>query len=152
MLVCREVVEVPEGSDDARKWPLWTPPADASASAPGAPAEPTESTSISTSVPPVASTSASAASKPAKRPGPRKPKTALAPLPGATKAKKLTTLDKSALDWRAHAAGAPEEVKDELDAHRRAGGYLEKVEFLQRVEQRKEDALEASKAGKRRRG
>jgi hypothetical protein len=67
--------------------------------------------------------------------------------------KKLTTLDKSAMDWRAHVDSAQPSsgLKDELDANRRGGGYLEKVEFLQRVEQRKEDTLEASRATKRRR-
>jgi hypothetical protein len=42
-------------------------------------------------------------------------------------------------------------MKDELEANRRGGGYLEKVEFLNRVDARKEDALEASKSTKRRR-
>ncbi|THH00045.1 hypothetical protein EW026_g2422 [Hermanssonia centrifuga] len=93
--------------------------------------------------------------KPTKRPGPRKPKTQLGPLPGAQKVKKLTTLDKSTMDWRSHVEGAEasgsSKLKDELEANRRGGGYLEKVEFLKRVEERKEEALEASKSGKRRR-
>ena len=56
------------------------------------------------------------------------------------------------MDWRAHVEGAEPDsgLKDEHDANRKGGGYLEKVEFLQRVEQRKEDALEASRATKRR--
>ena len=41
-------------------------------------------------------------------------------------------------------------MKDELEANRRGGGYLEKQEFLQRVETRKDEVLEAAK-GKRRR-
>lgn len=101
------------------------------------------------------STSTNSTTKPipAKRPGPRKPKTVLAPLPGAQKAKKLTVLDKSSMDWKAHVDSAPESsaLKDELAANRRGGGYLEKVEFLKRVEERKEEVLEASKAGKRKR-
>ena len=100
----------------------------------------------------MASASSAATSKPTvKRPGPRKAKTTLAPLPGAQKAKKLTTLDKSAMDWRAHVR--KEELlglKDELEANRRGGGYLEKVEFLQRVEERKADALDATKNKRRR--
>ena len=70
----------------------------------------------------------------------------------------LTTLDKSALDWRSHVRShtgdsdqaAP--LRDELAAHRRGGGYLEKVVFMQRVEQRREGLLEAGKGGRRRRG
>ncbi|GJE93763.1 BCNT domain-containing protein [Phanerochaete sordida] len=148
-----EVKEVPADSAEAKQWPRWQPsgagphqdppPALASdpADAVGAPSSSADA-GPSTAPPP----------KPAKRPGPRKPKTLLAPLPGAQKARRLTTLDKSAMDWRSHVEGAPPEagLRDELDAHRRGGGYLEKVEFLQRVEQRKEEALEASRSTKRR--
>lgn len=58
------------------------------------------------------------------------------------------------MDWRAHVDDTQQAsgLKDELDANRRGGGYLEKVEFLQRVEQRKDEAFEASKSTKRRRG
>jgi hypothetical protein len=67
------------------------------------------------------------------------------------KAKKLSTLDKSAMDWRAHVqAQEGSGIKDELEANRRSGGYLEKVDFLKRVEERKEDVIEASKSTKRR--
>ncbi|KAF7348540.1 Craniofacial development protein 1 [Mycena venus] len=129
-----EVVEVPEGSADAKKWPLWHPPEEAEAS-----------TSTLVHAP-----SASGSRPPAKRPGPRKPKTSLANIP-TQKARKLSTLDKSAMDWRAHINAEPSDTKDELEANRRGGGYLEKVEFLNRVDARKEDALEASKNTKRRR-
>ena len=97
--------------------------------------------------------SSTTAPKPhAKRPGPRRPKTTLEPLPSAQKTKKLTTLDKSAMDWRSHVQQEGQSgLKDELEANRRGGGYLEKVEFLQRVEERKADALDAS-TSKRRRG
>ena len=55
------------------------------------------------------------------------------------------------MDWRAHVeGGSSADMKDELEANRRGGGYLEKVEFLQRVEVRKEEVRDASK-GKRRR-
>lgn len=87
---------------------------------------------------------------PTKRPGPRKPKTTLAPVPGPSKAKKLTTLDKSAMDWKKHLQEAGSSVTDELEANRRAGGYLEKVEFLKRVEERKEENLDSLKSNKRR--
>jgi Bucentaur or craniofacial development len=93
-----------------------------------------------------------------KRPGRRKPKTQLAEVPAASdshkgKGKKLTTLEKSALDWNAHvhSSGAVE-LASELEANRRGGGYLEKVEFLQRVGDRKNEALEANSDHKRRRG
>lgn len=153
-----EVVEVPEDSEDAKRWPRWQPPhAEGAQAAPAgtAPANDAASAgeaSSSAAAPEPHAAAAPAPPKPAKRPGPRKSKTLLAPLPGAQKAKKLTTLDKSALDWRAHVEGAPPDtgLRDELDAHRRGGGYLEKVEFLKRVEQRKEEALEASRATKRR--
>ncbi|KAJ7322924.1 bucentaur or craniofacial development-domain-containing protein [Mycena albidolilacea] len=134
-----EVVEVPEGSADAKKWPLWRPPEEAAASSSSVQATPLLSAPTTSDTRP-----------PAKRPGPRKPKTSLASIP-TQKAKKLSTLDKSAMDWRAHVNAEPADTKDELEANRRGGGYLEKVEFLSRVDARKEDALEASKGTKRRR-
>ncbi|KAJ7598564.1 bucentaur or craniofacial development-domain-containing protein [Mycena floridula] len=133
-----EVTEVPEDSADAKKWPLWTESA-------------TES-------PPVASEStvqgpepskASSSTLPAKRPGPRKSKVSLSDIP-TTKPKKLSTLDKSAMDWRSHLAET--DMKDELEANRRGGGYLEKVEFLNRVDDRKSSVFDANKSSKRRRG
>ncbi|KAK7683473.1 hypothetical protein QCA50_013307 [Cerrena zonata] len=153
-----EVKEVAENSDEAKKWPLWTPEdtmqETAGPSSSGGETNKTATSSeqvISPAIPPQTDPSTSKP-KPAKRPGPRKPKVQLAPLPGSQKAKKLTTLDKSAMDWRAHVQGEGEsDLKDELESNRRGGGYLEKQEFLQRVEQRKEEALEASKSVKRRR-
>ena len=71
-------------------------------------------------------------------------------IPKASQAKKITTLDKSAMDWRAHVSSQSSDVKDELDDNRRGGGYLEKVDFLKRVQDRREDAFEASKLSKRR--
>lgn len=53
------------------------------------------------------------------------------------------------MDWQSHVADGPDQ--DELEANRRGGGYLEKVEFLQRVGDRKDEMLEASKGNKRRR-
>ncbi|KAI9059596.1 hypothetical protein FKP32DRAFT_1760894 [Trametes sanguinea] len=153
-----EVKEVPADSQEAKQWPLWTPPSDT----PATPGQPSASAlqsedqfsagpSSSTALPDVGSSGAS--KPPVKRPGPRKPKKTLAPIPKKEPVKKLTTLDKSAMDWRAHVEGeaAASGVKDELEANRRGGGYLEKVEFLQRVEARKEEVLDASKS-KRRRG
>ena len=54
------------------------------------------------------------------------------------------------MDWRAH-VDSHQVSKDELETNRRGGGYLEKMEFLKRVAERKEDALEANKSNKRRR-
>jgi hypothetical protein len=158
-------VEVPEDSSEAKKCPLWkkgpnatgvdTPSPEASGSTEKQSVEPalcrdtlspTEHHHHSPSV----------SSKPVggKRPGPRKPKTTLGPLPGpSTKPKKLTTLDKSAMDWRAHIQAEQESgssLKDELEANRRAGGYLEKMEFLKRVEVREEENLDVMKSSKRR--
>lgn len=101
---------------------------------------------------PVASETPSKPKQPlGKRPGPRKPKTLLPGLPTSQKPKKLTTLDKSAMDWSAHInAESDSGMKDQLEANRRGGGYLEKVEFLRRVDGRKDDILEASKPNKRR--
>ncbi|KAI1789199.1 bucentaur or craniofacial development-domain-containing protein [Ganoderma leucocontextum] len=150
----REVVDVPADSDEAKKWPRWTPEAAAdSGDAPGSSKRASETEPSGTAP---SGSSATPASTPAKtsgrRPGPRKSKSKLSDVPTKKEpVKKLTTLDKSAMDWRSHVQGeAFAEMKDELDANRRGGGYLEKVEFLQRVEARKEDVLEASK-GKRRR-
>lgn len=159
-----EIVDVPEDSADAKKWPLWKPPEGQNEAAvpresgSGTPAPSTEepppaaaeSASSSPSVP-----SAQAQPLTTKRPGRRKPKLQLAELPsaGSRKGTKLTTLEKSALDWKAHVdtSGEPE-LASELEAHRRGGGYLEKVEFLQRVGDRKGQAFEADKDHKRRRG
>ncbi|KAF5318459.1 hypothetical protein D9619_010661 [Psilocybe cf. subviscida] len=160
-----EVVEVPEDSSDAKKWPLWKEPNSGDPSEQPVAQEPlpvspkpespaSTEAAVSVAPAPVAGASNPVPKPPAKRPGPRKPKTTLAALPGPGKAKKLTTLDKSAMDWKAHLQAQTEvgsSVKDELEANRRGGGYLEKVEFLKRVEDRKEDSLESLKGAKRRR-
>jgi hypothetical protein len=75
------------------------------------------------------------------------------PSADSRKGKKLTTLEKSTMDWNAHVnvPGEPD-LAAELEANRRGGGYLERVEFLHRVDERKNQALEASRDHKRRRG
>ncbi|KAA1479346.1 hypothetical protein DENSPDRAFT_886667 [Dentipellis sp. KUC8613] len=166
-----EVKEVPADSDEARKWPVWRPPgsgADPAASASNAdskdpagpptpsavapsPAAPSSSSSPAPRTAPIGAASGTGTGR--KPPGRRKPKVQLAELPGsstsAQKAKKLTTLEKSAMDWSAHVQDPG--LKDELEANQRGGGYLEKVQFLQRVEERRDEMFDASKGRKRRR-
>ncbi|KIJ63204.1 hypothetical protein HYDPIDRAFT_176221 [Hydnomerulius pinastri MD-312] len=145
-----DVVEVPEDSEDAKKWPLWRPEG---AQLPSSEEQVPEAAQLNTEASSSSAAPTIEASKPAgRRPGPRKLRASLPSLPkaGSSQAKKITTLDKSAMDWRAHLHSQPGDVKDELNANRRGGGYLEKVEFLQRVGDRREDALEASKSNKRR--
>ncbi|KAF8189337.1 bucentaur or craniofacial development-domain-containing protein [Pholiota molesta] len=162
-----EIVEVPEDSLEAKKWPLFKDPGSEPAKVSEGEAiasivsEDSSSRQGSSSVSVEPTQSDSTATNPisvpkpaAKRPGPRKSKISLAPLPGASKPKKLTTLDKSAMDWKSHlqaeqAAGSS--ITDELAANRKGGGYLEKVEFLKRVEERKDETLESLKSSKRRR-
>jgi hypothetical protein len=58
------------------------------------------------------------------------------------------------MDWKAHLnAEGSSEMKDELAANRKegGGGYIEKVEFLKRVDERREELYEANKSSKRRR-
>jgi hypothetical protein len=162
-----EIVDVLEDSADAKKWPLWKP---AEGQSPNEAAVPHESgsgtpTTPSTEEPPPAAAAAAAAASSSsslpsqplttKRPGRRKPKLQLAELPsaGSRKGKALTTLEKSALDWKAHVdtPGEPE-LASGLEANRRGGGYLEKVDFLQRVGERRGQAFETNKDHKRRRG
>jgi hypothetical protein len=144
-----EVVEVPEDSEEAKKWPRLDTSELSSATSP-APDSSSSSTNVNASASSSAAPIQPTTQKPATRkpPGPRKPRTSLADIP-TQKAKKITTLDKSAMDWRTHVTSS--DIKDELDANRRGGGYLEKMDFLKRVEDRREDAYEASKSNKRRR-
>ncbi|TDL19577.1 hypothetical protein BD410DRAFT_791959 [Rickenella mellea] len=157
-----ELVEVAEDSDDARKWAIHERQAEGHSIT----RIPVQSTSGEASEPPdseqtpqnmAASTYTpgpqNLPAPPPKRPGPRKPKTSLAALPSSSKPKKLSTLDKSAMDWRAHVeAEAETGIKDELEANRRGGGFIEKVEFLDRVGQRKEELFDEAKSAKRKRG
>ncbi|KAL1682481.1 hypothetical protein EV122DRAFT_203478 [Schizophyllum commune] len=174
-----EIIEVPEDSPDAAKWPRYEEASSADASElrdvpmTDLTAQPLD---VTPSQPP----------PPHKRPGPRRGKVTLpgftmghrvvrtptsphavdptahvASLPTRYKTSTptaLTTLDKSALDWRSHIQSQSHiedqaiPLRDELDAHRRGGGYLEKVAFMQRVEQRREGLLKAGRGGGRRRG
>lgn len=57
---------------------------------------------------------------------------------------KLTTLEKSKLDWAQHVD--EEGITEELDEHRRAKeGYLGRMDFLGRMDMKKEEVLEKVK-------
>ncbi|GAA5912110.1 hypothetical protein JCM5296_000797 [Sporobolomyces johnsonii] len=111
-------------------------------SAPNPPA-PEASSSAS---PAPASTSASASASPAPGPkgGPRKKAAgglgALAASLGVGKPAKLNTLEKSKLDWNKYVS--KEDGLSDTLAHARKDGYLEKKDFLDRVEMRKEEGWE----------
>lgn len=133
--------EVFEGSEDAKKWPLWT--AEAGNLVP-AKAE----SGLSPSPVPSSASTPQPEGKPHYRSGTRRPKKSLDDMFATAKAKKLSTLDKSAMDWKEHVESS-RDIKEDLEANRRAGGYLDRVEFLQRVEQRKE--AEREQIGSKRR-
>lgn len=141
----REVVEVPEDSEDAKKWPLWSESGASNQNTAdgGDPASNSSATLAN-------STTENSKSKAR---GPRKSKLVLPSLPTSSqpKARKLTTLDKSSMDWKVHVNSDGATTKDELEANRRSGGYLGKIEFLQRVNERKDNILEDNQAKKRRR-
>ncbi|KAH7869078.1 bucentaur or craniofacial development-domain-containing protein [Lentinula edodes] len=158
-----EVAEVPADSDEAKKWPRISP--ELTSASISSPANDSASDTIETTLITSATTSGASSSftqtsqKPSgpKR-GPRRSKITLGEIPGTLRSArptKLTTLEKSAMDWRSHVSEQDNnDLKDELEANRKqgGGGYLEKVEFLERVSERRESLLDSSKSGKRRRG
>ncbi|KAF6757812.1 bucentaur or craniofacial development-domain-containing protein [Ephemerocybe angulata] len=140
-----EVVEVFENSEDAKRWLRYQEPSTSTSLNPPDHQKPSTSTPTPAPLPPK------------RKPGPRKPKTTLAPLPSkSAPLKKLTTLEKSALDWAKHTSQPSSSdgvtpTAEELEAHRRGGGgYLDKVEFLNRVEERKESMLSSQGSGAKR--
>jgi hypothetical protein len=46
------------------------------------------------------------------------------------------------MDWKNHTAG-DKSINDELEANRKAGGYLQKKDFLERVGERRMDTFES---------
>ncbi|KZV94924.1 hypothetical protein EXIGLDRAFT_672637 [Exidia glandulosa HHB12029] len=147
------VVEVPEDSDDARTWPRWNAPGSPDAAESTVPSSPASAPAEPPSAGPstASATSDPAPAPPKPRPGPRKRKTVLMDPTSKPKPKKLSTLDKSALDWQAHVSST-DGLRDDLDAARRSGdGYLDRVEFLERVDERRGAELEKVLA-KRKRG
>ncbi|KAG8712500.1 hypothetical protein FRC08_014502 [Ceratobasidium sp. 394] len=155
-----EKVQVPEDSAEAVNWRKRQPSAVTSeqtsiatgSSPPAAPVS--NATSATTQSPRPASTEPT---KEASAPASVKPKTAgkprksLSSLAAATKPKKLTTLEKSRLDWQSHLATVSPDERDELERNKQAGGtgYLEKVDFLTRVGERRETVFEDSKRKRR---
>lgn len=159
---------MPEDSQDANKWPRWRstseetsglilthglsePSAQVASSSTSISGSEIPSTSIDDSTTAATATASSSTPKTKPKPGPRKSKTVLPSLPSG-KPKKLSTLEKSAMDWRAHLGEQDGGAVDELERNRRAGGggYLEKVEFMDRVEGRREEIFEREKGAKRR--
>jgi len=91
-------------------------------------------------------------------PNPKKRKT-FSSLPTPSKPKKLTTLSKSMMDWNAHLTTAESsqnltrEQVEELEANRKegGGGYIERVEFMERVRGRKDDVMSGNNGKRRKR-
>lgn len=73
-----------------------------------------------------------------KRPAPAATSNSILDRLGIGKKPKLSTLEKSRLDWSAHKD--TESLNDDLDSHRRGkNSYVEKQAFLERSEQRQHD-------------
>ncbi|WVQ63001.1 uncharacterized protein L199_001150 [Kwoniella botswanensis] len=87
---------------------------------------------------------------PAPRPkGPpirRKPRQSLEAMSAALdKGKKMTTLEKSQMDWRSHTTSTTG-LSDELALNRKnGGGYLDKKDFLDRVGERRSDTFDSKR-------
>ncbi|KAF8594667.1 hypothetical protein BDV93DRAFT_611784 [Ceratobasidium sp. AG-I] len=154
-----EKVEVAEDSKEAKEWrsrqlsPRITPENASTATSPSKLDTPAPSTH---QVEPLLSSSVDTpvVAPPAVAPKPKvatKPRKSLSSLAAAAKPKKLTTLEKSRLDWQSHVSAATLDERDELERNRKAGGtgYLQKVDFLARVGERRENAFEDSKRKRR---
>ncbi|TYJ53536.1 hypothetical protein B9479_005805 [Cryptococcus floricola] len=64
------------------------------------------------------------------------------------KGKKMTTLEKSQMDWKSHTSSSTK-MEDELAANRRSGGYLANRDFLDRVGERKSETYDQQGTRKR---
>ncbi|KIJ29269.1 hypothetical protein M422DRAFT_188739 [Sphaerobolus stellatus SS14] len=156
-----KVEEVAEDSPDAKSWPLWDPvtqsaiPNPATTQTALSPSTLSFSSTLSSSSTLPPSTNApgsdptSASTPTPNLPRPRKTRKSLDSMFASAKVKKLTTLDKSAMDWKQH-VDSSKDIKDDLEANRRGGGYLEKVEFLRRVDERVEEVRESVGTKRRR--
>ncbi|WVQ83552.1 hypothetical protein IAT38_005693 [Cryptococcus sp. DSM 104549] len=85
-----------------------------------------------------------------KGPPPRKKRQTLEQMSAALdKGKKMTTLEKSQMDWKSHTSSS-DKMADELAANRRNGGYLDKQDFLDRVGERRAEAYDNHLASRKR--
>ncbi|CAE6416995.1 hypothetical protein ACGC1H_002210 [Rhizoctonia solani] len=148
-----EKVAVPEDSPEAQEWrkrqliggqstssiatPIVLTPGSGSSTPNTSPLHPPEMNVVKT--------------PPTKPKPPPKSRKSLSSLAAAGKPKKLTTLDKSRLDWQSHLVSSTQEERDDLERNRKAGGagYLEKVDFLARVGERRDNVFEDSKRKRR---
>ncbi|KAK6906925.1 hypothetical protein I203_100914 [Kwoniella mangroviensis CBS 8507] len=95
-------------------------------------------------------TTSAPAPKPAPRPkGPpirRKPRQSLEAMSAALdKGKKMTTLEKSRMDWKSHTTSTTG-LSDELALNRKnGGGYLDKKDFLDRVGERRSNTFDSKR-------
>ncbi|WVQ73877.1 hypothetical protein IAR50_003458 [Cryptococcus sp. DSM 104548] len=111
----------------------------------------TESAVTETPVPETGSPALATSIAPAPKPKgpPRRKRQTLEQMSAALdKGKKMTTLEKSQMDWRSHTSSSTK-MEDELAANRRSGGYLATRDFLDRVGERKADTFDQQ--GSRRR-
>jgi len=169
----KQVIEVPEGSKEAKQWPrldetgatsqtvqtITSPnpvevkPTQQSgiSQTPSSSLAPSSFSGLASSSSTSALSSAASTPKPTPPPGsgPRKRKT-LAAIPTA-KPRKISTLDKGMMDWSSHlSSSSNQQVREELEANRRGGGYIERVEFMERVSERKEEGRQQLAGSKRR--
>ena len=146
-------MEVDADSEDAKKWPrVESTPSTT-------PAGPPDNTCGTKATQESAVAATATVSEPLKdeqstpslkkRLGAIRPRKTLGDIP-TSKGKKLSTLDKSLMDWSAHVDGGDARMKHDLEAHRRGGGFIEKVEFLDRVSQRRDEELRCSSSKRRR--
>jgi len=148
-----QTLEVDADSEDAKKWPTVesTPlptPAGPEDNSYGTKTMPENLTAATTTVaePLKAEPSTPA---PQRRLGAIRPRKTLGDIP-TSKGKKISTLDKSLMDWSAHIDKGDAKMKHDLEAHRRGGGFIEKVEFMDRVSQRRDEELRGSSSKRRR--
>ncbi|WWC59956.1 uncharacterized protein I303_102519 [Kwoniella dejecticola CBS 10117] len=103
------------------------------------------STSTPTPTPAPAPASTVGPSKPKGPPVRRKPRQSLEAMSAALdKGKKMTTLEKSQMDWKSHTTSTAG-LHDELSLNRKNGGYLDKKDFLDRVGERRSGAFDSKR-------
>lgn len=61
--------------------------------------------------------------------------------------KAASLISQSQLDWKSHTSSTAG-LADELATNRRSGGFLEKRDFLERVDDRRSGAYEQTKRGR----